>query len=91
MTPLSDLIYLAATDKTFRAELAADPGTALRERGLQVSQEALQALERIQRLLLCSPQNLGVWLPSQIEEIGEDWGRHLNASAVTHAATNTAT
>ncbi len=75
MMPLSDLIYLAATDKTFRAELAADPGTALRERGLQVSQRPRKRRERIQRLLLCSPQNLGVWLSSQIEEIGEDWGR----------------
>lgn len=91
MMSLSDLIYLAATDKTFRAELAADSGTALRGRGLRVSQETLQALERIRHLLLRSPQTLGARLSSQIEEIGEDWGRHLNASSVTNAATKITT
>ena len=40
---------------------------------------------------ISAPQRQGVWLPSQVEEIGEDWGRHLNATAVTYAATNTAT
>lgn len=91
MIPLNDLIHLATTDEMFRAELAADPETALRARGLQVSQETLQALERIQHLLMHSSQSLAAQVSSQIEEISEDWGRHLCASAVTHAAIKTAT
>jgi hypothetical protein len=91
MIPLSQLIHMAVTDKTLRAELAADPATALRGRGLQVSPEVLQALEHIRPLMAHSSQSLGMRLPSHIDETGEDWGRHLDASSITYAATQTIT
>jgi hypothetical protein len=89
MMTLSQLIHMAATDPDFRAALAADPETALRERDLQVSREIVRALYGLRHVLGQSSRSLSALLPSHI--IASAWGQPVDIpSAVPgHAAVET--
>lgn len=89
MITLSQLIHMAATDPGFRAELAADPETALKTRGLQAGPEVVQALGKLGHLLAQPSESLSAFLSQTI--VNNDWGRSAGPlPAITgHAAAHT--